>query len=329
MELTNIHFTTFRALMALCLFLLFSATQSPAQTPITIASPLTHAQMQPALGRLSEIFPELAITYRQMRSTQIAAALRVHDHSEIDIAILPTPDIAVALTNDGLAARFAADGTENWRGELHSIANDPAVFVYRPSAFVEYDLPRNRLGLVQFLEQNPTQTFQRIGIVNIGIDSVAYTLASQDSLRSPLFWRLTQAFGNAQARIYNTEAELLDALEQGQIDFGYNIPLTAISARNNVDTGTQYFFPDDYVISLPWTLLAARHNGHNLHLSVAQFLTLPENTDLLGLSTLSTIRATATANYQPVPLGPELMVFLDQIKRSRFLDSWFQLATGS
>ena len=328
MRLTRSFFPEIRVLMIVWLLSPWPATQIAAQTPITIASPLAPGQMQPALDRLSEIFPELTVTYRQMRSTQIAAALRVHDHSEIDIAILPTPDIAVALTNDGLAARFAADDTENWRGELHSIANDPAVFVYRPSAFADYDLPRNRLELVQFLEQNPSKTFQRIGIVNIGIDSVAYTLASQDSLRSPLFWRLTQAFGNAQARIYNTEAELLDALERGDIDFGYNVPLTAISARENVGTGMQYSFPDDYVISLPWTLLVARDSGQNLHLSVAQFLTLPENVDLFGLSTLSTFRATATANYQPVPLGPELMVFLDQIKRSRFLDFWFQLATG-
>ena len=33
--------------------------------------------------------------------------------------------------------------------------------------------------------------------------------------------------------------------------------------------------------------------------------------------------------YQPVPLGPELLVFLDRIKRSRFLDAWFQMVTAS
>jgi ABC-type Fe3+ transport system substrate-binding protein len=185
------------------------------------------------------------------------------------------------------------------------------------------------LGLVQFLEHNTAQIFQRIGIVNIGIDSVAYTLASQDSLRSPLFWRLTQALGNAQARIFNTESELLDALEAGDIDFGYNIPLSAIAARKAVETEIDFFFPEDYVLSLPWTLLATRNNAQNRQLAVAHFLAMPENNALLGLNDLSTILDAATFNYQPVPLGPELMVFLDQIKRSRFLDSWFQLATGS
>lgn len=329
MILNNNTVTSIRFLIQVCCISPLLALQGHAQIQITIASPLEQAQVTPALDRLSETFPDTQITYRQMRSTQIAASLRAHDHGDIDIAILPTPDIAVSLTNEGLATGFEVENVENWRGELYSIANDPAVFAYRPSAFTTFDLPRNRLELVQFLEQNTAQTFQRIGIVNIGIDSVAYTLASQDSLRSPLFWRLTQALGNAQARIYNTEAELLSAMEQGDIDFGYNLPISAIKARDSDKAAVDYFFPDDYVISLPWTLLATHNTAQNHHIPIALFLTSPDNTGLIGLDTLSTLRAGATVNYQPVPLGPELMVFLDQIKRSRFLDSWFQLVTGS
>lgn len=305
------------------------AAQTQGAERVAIVGPLPASAMAPTLDTIAAAFPDVALSYRQLRSTQIAAAMRAHGRDRPDIAILSTPDIAVSLTNDGLAARLAPPGTGNWRGELHSLVNDPAVFVYRPDAFADIAPPRSRLGLAQFLEQYPQASFQRIGIVNIGIDSVAYALAAQDSLRSPLFWRLAQAFGATQARIYNSEQELLDALEAGEIDFGYNIALSSVVAQPRDPGHLRHLFPEDYVLSLPWTLLARRDDSRRVHLDIAAYLLGVEGAAISALDPLRESRDRPTANYQPVPLGPELLVFLDHIKRSRFLDAWFQMVTGS
>ena len=318
-----------RRLMACALLLLWPAQPVAAQAIVTIASPLPADSIAPTLERISAAFPDVEVVYRQMRSTQIGAALRAHGRDRPDIVILPTPDIAVSLTNDGLAARLTAPGPGNWRGELQRLVNDPAVFVYRPDAFADTGPPRTRLSLALFLEQNPAAAFQRIGIVNIGIDSVAYALASQDSLRSPMFWRLATAFGSTQARIYNSEHELLDALAAGEIDFGYNMPLSSVIARPRDTEQLRFLFPEDYVVSLPWTLLARRDDSRRMHLDIATHLLSDQGGDLFGLSVLQSIRDQETMIYQPIPLGPELLVFLDRIKRSRFLDAWFQMVTSS
>ena len=317
------------ARLLLCVLLLWPGLPLLAQGSVTIAGPLPHDSMAPTLERLATAFPDVDVVYRQMRSTQTAAALHAHGRDRPDIVILSTPDIAVSLTNDGLAARLSAPGPGNWRGELHRVVNDPAVFVYRPDAFAGSGPPRTRLGLALFLEQGPAAAFQRVGIVNIGIDSVAYALAAQDSLRSPMFWRLATAFGSTQARIYNSEQELLDALEAGRIDFGYNVPLSSVIARQPDPGRLSFLFPEDYVLSLPWTLLARRDDSRRIHLDIATHLLSDPGGDLFGLSALQDIREQQTMTYQPIPLGPELLVFLDRIKRSRFLDAWFQMVTSS
>jgi two-component system sensor histidine kinase TctE len=308
--------------------------QTQTETHVTISSPIPQERIAAVLEALRTAFPEISVSYLQARSPQIAASIRGKSQALPDVVVLPTPDIAVALTNEGLAARldlgatrFGHDGTENWRRELFVLANDAALLVYRPAAFSSDGPPRSRLALAQMLEQMPHQLFRRIGIVNIGIDSIAYGLAAQDSLRSPLFWRLARAFGSSQARIYNNNAELLEALARGEIDIGYNVPMSEIVGLDLDPQEISYLIPEDYALSLPWTAFSPRAAQRAYSAEVIAFLTSPEGRIALLLAGIGA-DPPQSEGFQSIGLGPELLVFLDQIKRSRFLDSWFQLVTA-
>lgn len=306
------------------------ALASAARADVMISSPLGDDRIAPLLRFLVGAVPGNAPTHRTARAPVIASEWRAQRGAGLPIAILPNPDIAFALTNDGLVARLDRlppdlEGVGNWRQELVVLAYDPAVIVYRPDAFAERPVPRTRLELTQLLEQDRT-LFQRTGIVNVGISHRAYTLASQDSLRSPLFWRLAQAFGSTQARIYDSEADLLDAMAQGEIDIGYNIPLSELTAR---DDRLAHIFPEDYVLSLPWSLLVGRRTTTARVTEVASALLTPEARRILARDVLSLGEDTRPPNHQPVIPGPEMLVFLDQLKRSRFLDDWFQFVSGN
>ena len=87
-------------------------------------------------------------------------------------------------------------------------------------------------------------------IVNVGIDAVSYTLAAQDSLRSPLYWHLAAAFGSAQARIFDTGSELVDALRRGELDVAYNVPLSEAGIAGS-SVAYQIVVPQDYALGLP------------------------------------------------------------------------------
>ncbi|WP_417812561.1 sensor histidine kinase N-terminal domain-containing protein [Thalassospira alkalitolerans] len=331
--------------MFVSLGLLFGSpmpTQAQAATTLTIASPLTPAQTTPLIESLAQVFPEVTFSYTMIRPTQFAASLQADANrdDQADIVLLPSPDLAVNLANEGLLHQFEkvtpppstiSEDRPHWRHEVFAVAHDPAVFVVRQGSFAAEDAPRTRLDLARRLEFGDARYVKRVGLVNIGIDTVSYTLATQDELRSPLFWRVAAAFGGAEARIYDSVNRLLDALANDAIDIAYNVPLSAASRAIANGAPIEIIRPDDYVISLPWVVFSPKGVAQPYQAEkVIQFL--------LSKTTHATLReihimAPATAQtydatVQPVTIGPALLVYLDPLKKSTLLDSWFQSVTA-
>ncbi|GHA09937.1 hypothetical protein GCM10007989_00050 [Devosia pacifica] len=184
-----------------------------------------------------------------------------------------------------------------------------------------------RLELAQALETN-RELFRRAGIVNVGVDAVSYALASQDSLRSPLYWRLAASFGTAQARIYNTSDELVEALRRGDIDLAYNVPLSEAVAGA---TAQPYavVVPEEYALGLPWTVFVPQAARSGAAATVAEYLLSPSGQAVVSTVLWGNRRSEIVEiEDQKIALGPELLVYLDSIKRSNFLDAWFELVTS-
>ncbi|WIY52042.1 ABC transporter substrate-binding protein [Devosia sp. YIM 151766] len=286
-----------------------------------------------ALGQSAES-GGLAVDYRQARPAQIVSRLS----SQADAAalphlvLLPTPDLAVYLANEGHTLPQALPAglqAPHWRHEVFVVGHDAAVFVTHKRRVADEEGPRSRIELARMLERHRSRFQGRVGLVNIGIDNVAYGYAAQDSLRSALFWRISGAFGASRARIFDTPEELLAALSEGIIDFGYNVPLSAARRAASNDPEIQIIIPQDYVLALPWTVLvparAGRQDGMLLPSElVGLFFLPPVRQALSGMGLIPIGAGSGMENMQMIELGPELLVFLDPLKRSRFLDTWFQ-----
>ncbi|HEV7307033.1 ABC transporter substrate-binding protein [Ensifer sp.] len=319
-------------------------------TAVTVGSALAHAAperltivgvdarptVEPLLEALEADMPHTQAEYSEARPSQIISRLLagVDGAEPIDVLILPTPDLAVYLANEGSASRYPASAIKHrprehahWRGEVFSIGYDPAVFVVRKGAIAPIDVPRTRTGLARTLEQNRTRLLRRVGLVNIGIDNVSYAFASQEALRSPLFWRISRAVGAAQARIFDSNEELLQALSQGRVDLAYNVPLSAARKWASENPSIEIVIPEDYVLALPWTaLIPEKARNRPTAGDVVDFLLSERAKSALEKVGLTRSQDLATMkNVQFIELGPELLVYLDAVKRSRFLDTWFQL----
>lgn len=290
------------------------------------------AGLAQALGQGAET-TGLALEYRQARPAQIIS--RLSSQAEADamphLVLLPTPDLAVQLANEGYTLPQSLPGGQNaphWRNEVFAVAHDAAVFVTHGGRIPAEEAPRSRTELARMLERNRPRFQGRVGLVNIGIDNVAYGYAAQDSLRSALFWRISGAFGMAQARIFDTPEELLAALSRGIIDFGYNVPLSVArrAAASHPEIGI--IIPQDYVLALPLAALVPIHAGWPGGLVPSELVGLlfsapaQRALDAMGLTPIGA--NSGIENLQTIELGPELLVFLDPLKRSRFLDTWFQ-----
>lgn len=165
-------------------------------------------------------------------------------------------------------------------------------------------------------------------IVNVGIDAVSYTLAAQDSLRSPLYWRLAAAFGSAQARIFDTGSELVDALRRGEPDVAYNVPLSEAGIAGS-SVAYQIVVPQDYALGLPWTMFVPASSSSSYGAHVVSFLLSPEGQRVISEAIWhENVQQYIEVKEQRIHLGAELLVYLDSIKRSNFLDAWFELVTS-
>lgn len=308
---------------------------SASQPEFRIVGDVARETIAPVTAGIAEHLPGFHITYRQVRPGEWTSRLLggAEDGAGADLVILSTPDLAVLIANEGgaqqrpsIARNVGLPPQAQWRNELFSIGFNTAVSVVRRKA-LENELPTTRIELARLLEQNPARFQRRIGVVNIGIDNVSYTLAAQDSIRSPLFWRIVRAFGAAQARIYDTSEELLQALAAGRIDLAYNVPLSDIRKWQYDKQEFEVMAPQDYVVALPWTALIPDGSKHaNSAEQAITFLLSEKGQSILAQTGLTSEAAPADlASVQPVELGPELLVYLDGLKRSRFLDTWFQL----
>ncbi|MCK8779814.1 substrate-binding domain-containing protein [Rhizobium sp. NTR19] len=319
--------------LVICLLLvwLIPGAVAAQERAVRVAGVVSEERIKPLMTALAARLPGAELSYVRLSSAQIAADAK-RTVAPFDIALLASPDIAVSIANEGFATRDAAAGAAaetQWREEVFGFWSDPAVMVLRQGAFVDR-LPRTRIELVRALEQNTQRFSRRVGIVNIGIDDVSYLLASQDSIRTSLYWRLMQSFGAADARIYDTTDDLLAAFRVGEIDVVYNAPLSALLASGAMPADVQIVVPQDYVLTVPWTVLvpkgAPNLRGARIVLNVLQS---PETKPALAA-----VGFTYPADFadleslQRIELGPELLVFRDTIKRSKFLDTWFQMVVN-
>lgn len=273
------------------------------------------------------------IRYQQARPAQIISLLSSQTEAEAlpHLVLLPTPDLAVQLANEGYTLPQVLSGSlsaSHWRHEVVAVGHDAAVFVTHREHIPAAEAPRSRTELSRMLERNRSRFQRRMGLVNIGIDNVAYSYAAQDSLRSALFWRISGAFGVSQARIFDTPQELLAALARGDIEFGYSVPLSLARRAAAVHPEISVIIPQDYVLALPWTALVPLHAGWPGALAPSELVDLllvpPAQQALRGMGLTPADARSEIENLQTIELGPELLVFLDPLKRSRFLDTWFQ-----
>jgi len=328
-----------RTLLSLALASALSGVSSrglaQGQGPLVLMgteTPEIMAGLARALGQEGET-AGLAVDYRQARPAQIISRLSSQAEAQAlpHLVLLPTPDLAVQLANEGYTLPQIPSGglaAPHWRNEVFAIAHDAAVFVTHSGRIPAEEAPRSRTELARMLERNRPRFQGRMGLVNIGIDNVAYGYAAQDSLRSALFWRISGAFGMAQTRIFDTPEELLAALSRGIIDFGYNVPLSLARRAAAAQGEIGIVIPQDYVLALPLTALVPAHAGWPGGLVPSELVSLlfsaPAQQALGAMGLTPAGANSGIENLQTIELGTELLVFLDPLKRSRFLDTWFQ-----
>jgi two-component system sensor histidine kinase TctE len=330
-----------------------TVTRFPAPRPsgrsLVIVGTTDTPAAAPLISAFQEAQPDIAVEYREMGSRELYEDTVAGRLKDADVLISSAADLQMRLANDGYAMRYEATGADQlpawavWRDEVFGFAFEPAVIAYNPRRFTESTVPRSRQELLRLLETERVSLHGRVGTYDISRSSVGQVLAEEDEQVSSNFWGLTNALGQVGARLSGTTSAILDAIERGELDIGYNVLGSYALARQAAGGRIGVVFPQDYVLVLPRSALIARHAPHAYaaRAFIDWLLSPAGQTAAAGISGLGPIvenagtwsadavLARSQGIVQPVVLGPALLVGLDRQRHARFVQNWTRLVTDT
>ncbi|MFJ1300427.1 extracellular solute-binding protein [Pseudomonadota bacterium AL_CKDN230030165-1A_HGKHYDSX7] len=325
---------------------------SPQKTgrTLVVAGPTDTPVIAPLIAGFQSERPDVSVQYREMGSRELYEAAIAGKLDDVDVLISSAADLQIRLANDGYAASYASPHAHRlpawamWRHEVYGFTFEPAVIVYNPERFTPDTVPRSRQALLRLLETERDTLRGRVGTYDIAASSLGYLLAEQDELVSSSFWAVANALGQVGVRLSATSAEILDDVEAGRLDLGYNMLGSYALAREAAGGRIGVVLPQDYMLVLARSALIARRAPHpELARALVDWLLSPAGQEVAathaglgalvqgtpGPWTADALQARAPGIVQPVVLSPALLVGLDQRRHSRFVQSWMRLVTDT
>lgn len=274
-----------------------------------------------------------------------------------DLLISSSPDLQTQLANDGYALSHQSPQTRelpegaHWRREAFTLGADAVVMAYNPRLLNPALAPRTRGQLLALLRQSGGPLQGRIGTYDALRSGLGYLLATQDSRFDSTASVLLAAMGGAGARLGDHIEPLLDRLEQGELALVYNVPASYAQARMAAGASLRVIVPEDYtLLTTRVALIPASARHPELARPFLDYLLSPQGQAVLARETrlLPVRQAVAAARDgralalpapgSPVPStdaalpngsawrllspGLGLLVYLDPLKRQRFLQAW-------
>ncbi len=276
--------------------------------------------------------PEIAVRYTVASSQEVFRA--VHDEGlAFDLVISSAMDLQMKLANDGFAAPYGSPETQSlppwasWNGQLFAFAQEPVVMIASRTAFHDLPLPRNRKDLIRVLRDNVDNFHGRIGTYDPKLSGAGYLFATQDARQSDTFWRLAEVMGALEPRLYGSSGAMIDDVQDGDLALAYNVLGSYAAPRLPEGSEGIVIEPEDFTLTLLRTgFIPGNAHRPELGARFLDFLISAEGRRLImreaNLPPIDESALVAGPHLRPIRLDPGLLVFVDPIKRRRFLNEW-------
>jgi iron(III) transport system substrate-binding protein len=281
--------------------------------------------------------PDLLVQYSKVLSGDLFDRVtRPAKDSSIDVLWSSAMDLQIKLANDGYAAEYhSAESGQlppwaKWKDLVYVVTTEPVVFIYNKRLLHDGMAPRDHADLLRLLTENPSIFRGKIATYDPETSGTGLLCITQDVRFTQETWKLAGAMGHAGVKLYSSALPMIDRVAAGDLVFAYNIPGSYALERAKRDSDLGVIFPSDYTLMLSRPVLIPRATAH---LQAAErfvdFLLSPTGQELLAKHSLASVRSDAAPAYpeadkalRPIPLGIDLLTYLDQAKRRRFLKDW-------
>ncbi|MDQ7069218.1 MAG: ABC transporter substrate-binding protein [Rhodobacterales bacterium] len=276
--------------------------------------------------------PAVAVDYTIASSTEVMRAI-YDEGAAFDLVISSAMDLQTKLANDGFALAYTSAQTETlpdwaiWRDQVFSFTQEPAVLVVSEAFFAEIGVPKNRRDLINLLRRESAWFKGRVGTYDVRTSGLGYLFATQDSRNIESYWRLTELMGGLKSPLYCCSSDMIRDVASGKLAFAYNVLGSYAASRLPETKGFHIVELEDFTSVMLRTVLmpVSVENQSAAHRMIDFLVTMKDRPDLVAASGLPPVdEAALDANtaMRPIRLGPGLLVFLDRLKRDRFLENW-------
>lgn len=287
---------------------------------------------EPIIQAYQTQYPAVAVEYTIASSTELMRA--VYDEgAAFDLVISSAMDLQTKLANDGFALTYSSPQTATlpdwaiWRDQVFAFTQEPAVLVVSEAFFAEIGIPKNRRDLINMLRSESAWFKGRVGTYDVRTSGLGYLFATQDSRNIESYWRLTELMGGLNSPLYCCSSDMISDVASGKLAFAYNVLGSYAASRLPETEGFHIVELEDFTSVMLRTVLVpvSVENQQAAHRMIDFLVTMKDRPVVVAASGLPPVdEAALEANtaMRPIRLGPGLLVFLDRLKRDKFLENW-------
>ena len=315
---------------------------------LSIVGTTDRGQFEPLILDFQQLRPDVSVVYTELDTVDLNTRFLAGSLSPApDLLISSAIDLQLKLANDGhalvhdTAQSRALPAWARWRNEVFGFTFEPAVVVWNPRLVPTGETLQSREALTRYLVENAESLRGKLATYDIVRSGVGHLLAAEDAEISSGLWRLTSALGNAGVQRLNSSGDMIDRVERGEFALAYNVLGSYAFSRRAAGATLGVTMLRDYTLVLSRAVLIPRTSTRpDAAAAFLDYLLSPRGQAVVatrtglgaiqgtGPGTAADLSASAKGPLRPIALQVSLLTFLDQQRRTRFVQTWLQLISG-
>lgn len=227
----------------------------------------------------------------------------------------------------------------SYDNKLYAVTFEPFIFVYNSQLVSHDEMPKTRLGLAKFLENNADRFKGKVTTDDPPRSALGFFAVSHDAKFNDDLWFLVEAFGTTDTKFDVSTGAMLEKIRREHA-IAYNIIGSYAHLRATRDQNVKIVVPEDFTLILSRSAYIVKNASHpNAARVVLDYLLsrhgqIVITNEALLFSIRDNIEGEATAAHlttqygehlKPVSVNVSLADDLSQVKRMTFLRKWDQI----
>lgn len=315
---------------------------------VVIYANTENAAVSPILADFQKAFPKIRVDYIEIKAADLYSRVSSEAAAnalKADVVWSSAMDLQYQMVKEGLAADYASPETKNipdwasYNNQLYGVTFEPVVFVYNSKLVSAEEMPKTRLGLAKFLQDNVSRFKGKVTTYDPQRSGLGFFAVSHDAKISDDLWTLVKAFGATDTKFYVSTGTMLEKISAGEHAIAYNIIGPYAYLRATRDPNVKIIIPEDFTLILSrsaYVTKSAAHSnaarifldyllsqrGQNVIANEAHLFSIRADVD--GDATATHLTTQYGEHLKPVSINDTLADDLLPVKRLTFFRTWEQ-----